>query len=140
MLKSLALVSCLFTACASPQALRPGDLPPIVSRVSPEQRVATWNRAIGVLLDEGYVPEVLNQDGGYISAKRRDDGSDTDELAGTFSIVMIAPDGVVRVEIAGGGVYSDVNKLAHDLRAIQERLAAKIAQPAPLPPPTAPQS
>ncbi|HEY1811212.1 MAG TPA: hypothetical protein VGG74_02590 [Kofleriaceae bacterium] len=129
MTKLLALAACFFAACvpdALPQAVHPGDLPPLVARVAPDQRVATWNRAITVLLDEGYVPQILNQDAAYISAKRRDAATDTDELAGTNVIVTISPQGAVRVEIAGAGVYTDGSQLARDLQVVQTRLTAEI--------------
>ncbi|HEX4351580.1 MAG TPA: hypothetical protein VGL61_16175 [Kofleriaceae bacterium] len=129
MTKLLLLATCLFAGClpdALPQAVHPGDLPPLVATVAPDQRVATWNRAITVLLDEGYVPQILNQDAAYISAKRRDAATDTDELAGTNVIVTISPQGAVRVEIAGGGVYTDGSQLARDLQAVQTRLTAEI--------------
>jgi hypothetical protein len=132
MTKLVLAVSCLLAACATPQAFRPGDLPPLVSRIAPDQRVATWNRAITVLLDEGYVPQVLNQEAAYISAKQRDDASN-DELAGTMVIVTISPEGAVRVEIAGVGVYHDESQLAHDLQQVQARLTAEITGSAPRP-------
>jgi hypothetical protein len=126
MTKLILAVSCLFAACATPQALRPGDLPAVLARVTPDQRVATWNRAITVLLVEGYVPQVLNQDAAYISAKRRDDATDSDVLAGTYVIVAISPEGVLRVEVAGGGTYSDSAQLVRDLQAVQTRLTSEI--------------
>lgn len=114
---------CVLAACGpSAYALRPGDLPPMLERVAPDQRVATWNRAIAVLLDEGYVPQALNEAACYISAKQRDDAT-VAELAGTFAIVTISPDGVVRVEIGGAGVYDNASQLELDLQTIQQRLA-----------------
>ena len=129
MTKLIALAACLFAACiptALPQAVHPGDLPPLVTHVTPDQRDATWNRAITVLLDEGYVPQILNKDAAYISAKRRDAATDNDELAGTSVIVTISPQGAVRVEISGGGVYTDGSQLARDLQTVQTRLTTEI--------------
>jgi hypothetical protein len=115
-----------FSACATPQLLRPGDLAPVTSRVPADQRTAVWQRAIGVLLDEGYVPQVLNEAACYISAKQRDDVT-VGSVAGTMTIVTVSPEGVLRVQVSGAGVYNSATELARDLDAIQHRLLQKMS-------------
>ena len=128
----------VLSGCATPMLLRPGDVAPITAQVSGE-RVATWQRAIVVLLDEGYIPQVLNEAACYISAKQRDDVT-TGALAGTTAIVMISPDGVLRVEVGGAGVYNSAADLERDVEAVQNRLVQEIQSRAALPsaPPLAP--
>jgi hypothetical protein len=123
---AVAVLASYLAACAMPTALRPGDLSPMVARTAPDQRQQLWNRAVQVLLDDGYVPQVLNQDAAYISAKRRDDSGDTDVLHGTFAIVTISPDGALRVEVGGAGVYHSTEQLARDLQREQTRIIAEI--------------
>jgi hypothetical protein len=125
---SLVAVVALAACGASPQMLRPGDLAPLASQVPVEQRVAVWQRAIGVLLDEGYVPQVLNEAACYISAKQRDDVT-VGAIAGTMTIVTVSPEGVLRVQVSGAGVYNSQAELARDLDAIQHRLVQEISSP-----------
>jgi hypothetical protein len=122
----LAVIASLsVVACASPQLLRPGSLRPGVASVPAAQRTATWHRAIEVLLDEGYVPQVLNEAAGYVSAKQRDD-IEVGALAGTIAIVTVNPDGMVRVEVGGHGIYHSADELVRDVAAEQAKLLAEI--------------
>jgi hypothetical protein len=134
--RSWMLTAVLVAACATPQLLRPGDLAPVSAQVDAAQRVAVWHRAIGVLLDEGYVPQVLNEAACYISAKQRDDVV-VGAVAGTLAIVTVSPEGVLRLQVSGVGVYHSASDLAHDLDAIQHRLIQEITSrgAAPMSPP-----
>jgi hypothetical protein len=97
----------------------------VSTQVGAERRVALWQRAIGVLLAEGYVPQVLNEAACYISAKQRDDVT-VGAVAGTLAIVTVSPEGVLRIQVSGAGVYSSGSGLARDLDAIQHRLLQEI--------------
>lgn len=119
-------------ACAAPYVLRPGDLAPIVAQVSSEQRIAVWQRAITVLLDEGYVPQVLNEAACYVAGKQRDDVVEG-ALAGTIAIVTVSPEGRLRVEVGGHGVYTNEADLKRDVAEIQQRLTQEIMGAAPAP-------
>jgi hypothetical protein len=96
--------SLLLCGCTSFYQVRPGTLDPGRAVVPPEQRAMVWRHAIGVLLDQGYVPQVLNEDAGFINAKRREDIAN-DAFSGTIALVYISPEGGVRVEVAGGGIF-----------------------------------
>jgi hypothetical protein len=109
--------------------LRPGAVQPATAHVVGDQRDAVWQRAIEVLLDEGYVPDVLNQPAGYISAKQRDDVQ-LGKLAGSMAIVMVSVGGVVRVEVSGHGEYTSSDGLMRDVKAEQDKLLKKILAPA----------
>jgi hypothetical protein len=138
LLLSAVLTASLASACN--YYLRPGDIQPVTARVVGDQRDAVWQRAINVLLDEGYVPDVLNQQAGYISAKQRDDVQ-LGQLAGTMAIVTVSPDGVLRVEVSGHGEYTSSDGLLHDVQAEQDKLLKEIlaasAAPAHGAPPSA---
>ncbi len=114
-------------ACAMSQAysFRPGDLPSEVAQIDPDQRIAAWNRAIEVLLKQGYEPQVLNQDAGYISAKMRDDAPE-DALVGTRAIITITPRGQVSVEVGAIGNYESPATLEQYIASMQARLLAGI--------------
>jgi hypothetical protein len=106
----------------------------LTASIPVDQRVAVWHRAIGVLLDEGYVPDVLNEAACYISAKMRADivaGS----LAGTMAIVSIPPDGTLRLQVSGAGLYTSQDELTRDVATVQNRLLAEILN-RPIPAPT----
>ena len=114
----LALSFCaLLSACTSYYLVRPGTLEPGRATISPEQRAAVWRRAVGVLLDQGYVPQVLNQDAGFINAKRREDIAN-DAFSGTIALVYISPEGSVRVEVSGAGLFHSENQF---LAAVGQR-------------------
>jgi len=127
----LLAIACLAAfGCATPRLLRPGSLHPGTASVAIDQRVATWHRAIQVLLDEGYVPQVLNEAACYVSAKQRDDIS-VGTLSGTIAIVIVTPDGVVRVEVGGSGIYHSDDELLRDVSAEQAKLLAEIVAARP---------
>jgi hypothetical protein len=116
--RSLSLVfPLLFWGCTSIYYVRPGTLEPDRAQVAPEERAAIWKRAVGVLLDQGYVPQVMNESASFISAKRRDDFVN-DSLSGTLALVYISPDGGVRVEVAGSGIFHSEQQF---LSAVGER-------------------
>jgi hypothetical protein len=134
-----ATTLCLATGCN--QYLRPGDMTPLSAQVALDQRVATWQRAIEVLLDEGYVPQVLNESACYISAKQRDDVQ-VGSLSGTMVIVTVSLEGKLRLEVSGSGVYASSSGLVKDIDALQQKLmqeiVARAAAPAPTPAAVAP--
>jgi len=107
------------------QYLRPGELSPLKAQVALEQRTRIWQEAIDVLLDEGYVPNVLDPLACYISAKQRDDVQ-VGSLTGTMTIVTISPEGRLRVEVSGQGIYASSSSLVHDLEAVQTKLRDEI--------------
>jgi hypothetical protein len=122
------LLGCLLSGCSYPAvyALRPGTVTPVTANVTPDQRAALWQRAIGVLLDEGYVPQVLNEAACFVSAKQRDDLVMPTGTVGATVVVTISPDGVVRVQVSGTGVYNSVDDLAADINQRQQALLSKI--------------
>ena len=122
--------------CYTPYWVRPGEVPPATATVPPEQRNVTWQRSVGVLLEEGYVPQVLNEGACYVSGRQRDD-AENGVLAGSMAIVTIAPDGLLRVEVAGRGLYLSQDHLNTDVRQLQAHLLRRILnQPElALPPP-----
>jgi hypothetical protein len=134
-----ALLIALVSACATPHVLRPGELQPLTAQVSPDQRAVMWQRAISALLDEGYVPTVMNEAAGYVGAKQRDDVS-VGALAGTMAIVTISPEGVVRVEVSGAGLYTSDSALVADVSKVQQQLMQEIMARAPAAPPPTPAS
>ncbi len=117
-----ALVSCV-AACAVTQtySLRPDDLPARVGQIDPSERVAAWNRAIEVLMQQGYEPQVLNQDAGYISAKMRNNAPE-DALVGTRAIIKITPQGKVSVEVGGVGNYASGSELESYIDSMKSTL------------------
>jgi hypothetical protein len=118
-LRLLLAFSVLLCGCTSFYRVRPGTLEPGRAAIPPDQRAAVWQRAVGVLLDQGYVPQVLNAEAGYISAKRREDIAN-DAFAGTIVLVYISPEGGLRVEVSGGGVFHSEDQF---LDAIRQRQA-----------------
>jgi hypothetical protein len=114
----------LLCGCTSYYLVRPGTLEPGRAVVAPDQRAAVWRRAVGVLLDQGYVPQVLNADAGYINAKRREDIAD-DALSGTIALVYISAEGNVRVEVSGGGLFHSEEQF---IAAVGQRQQALLAQ------------
>jgi hypothetical protein len=103
----------------------PGALEPSRAQVAPEERVALWERAVGVLLDQGYVPQVLNEQACLISAKHRDD-IENDPLAQTLALVHISPDGAVRVEVTGVGYFSSEKAFVTAIGARQQLIFEQI--------------
>ena len=113
----LLVLSSLLSGCATYYHVHPGAIEPSRAQVAPEERAALWRRAIGVVLDQGYVPDVLNEAAAFISAKRRED-FENDPLAKTLVLVYISPDGAVRVQVSGVGYFSSEKQF---LSAIRER-------------------
>jgi hypothetical protein len=113
---TLLALSLLIAGC-SYYHVHPGALEPSRAQVAPEERAALWRRAIGALLDQGYVPEVLNEAASFISARRRED-FENDPLAKTLALVYISPDGAVRVQVSGVGYFASEKQF---LNAIGER-------------------
>jgi hypothetical protein len=95
----------LLGGCVQQYTTRPGTFKPATASVAPAERTIAWQHAVIALLDQGYVPQVLNEAAGYISAKRREDLA-ADALAGTMATVVISPEGAVRVEVSGVGFYT----------------------------------
>ncbi|HEY1552119.1 MAG TPA: hypothetical protein VGG28_30035 [Kofleriaceae bacterium] len=132
-LTKLLFASVLLAGCT--QYMRPGDLTPLNAQVATDQRTVVWQRAIDVLLDEGYVPQVLDSTACYISAKQRDD-VEIGSLTNTTVIVMVSPEGRLRLSVSGAGVYASSGGLLDDIKAVQKRLMDEIvkragATPAP---------
>lgn len=118
----------LLPACATVYYARPGELSPVWANVPPDQRLAVFQRAIPVLLDQGYVPDVLNEAAGYIRAKRREDIAN-DALANTIALVAISPEGRVRIEVSGSGFFSSPEDFVKTIGARQVLLARLILNP-----------
>jgi hypothetical protein len=114
---SLLGLSFVLSGCVSLYYVHPGALEPSRAQIAPEERIALWRRAVGVLLDQGYVPQVLNESTFFISAKRRED-FDNDPLAKTMVTLFISPEGAVRVELTGVGLYTSEKEF---LREVGER-------------------
>lgn len=102
---SILVLSFLLSGCTSYYAVHPGTLEPSRAKVGPEDRADVWRRAVGALLDQGYVPQVLNEAAFFISARRRED-FENDALAKTMVSVYISPDGLLRVEMSGVGLFT----------------------------------
>jgi hypothetical protein len=130
----IAILVMLGCSCATPHVLRLGAVPASVAPTAAEQRVIVWQRAIDVLLQDGYVPQVLNETACYIFAKHRDD-LEAGVLAGASAIVTVSPEGLLRVEVAGNGLYTSDAALAHDVAQEQthifDQIRAGSAAPAP---------
>jgi hypothetical protein len=126
----LALVLASASGCASIQIARPGTLPIATANVPADQRLAAWNRAIGALIDAGFVPQVFNETACYVSAKRRDDLGD-DILSGAMAIVQVTPEGVIRVQISGLGQFSSQDALNAEITRRQADVLQRIVHPAP---------
>jgi hypothetical protein len=115
--------------------VRPGEMAPAMATVSPGQRTATWNRALAVLLAAGWVPQVLDEQAGYIGAKRRDD-DDFENLAGAYISVLIDPSGQLSIQIAGHGTFRSQQALEATVKSFQDQLlTSTIGGPAPARPP-----
>lgn len=113
---SLLVLSSLFLGC-SYYHVHPGALEPSRAQIPPEERATLWHRAIGILLDQGYVPQVLNESASFIRATRRED-FENDPLAKTLVLVYISPEGAVRVEVSGVGYFASEKQF---ISAIGER-------------------
>jgi hypothetical protein len=118
----------LLSGCTSLYYARPGELVPARAVVASDQRLAVWQRAVTVLLDEGYVPDVLDGSAGFIKAKRRDD-LEGDTLARTVALVSVTAQGQVRVEISGGGLFHSEQDFRRAIAERQRRIADRIVDP-----------
>lgn len=130
-LMALAL-SILFSGCTY-YHVYPGALEPSRAQVAPERRVELWQRAVGVLLDQGYVPQVLNEPACFVSAKHRDD-VENDPLAQTLASVYISPDGELRVEVTGVGYFSSEKEFISAIGARQRAIFEQIVNASGAPP------
>ena len=74
-----------------------------------------------MLLDQGYVPQVLNEGAGFISARRREDIAD-DAFARTIALVSVSAEGLVRMEVSGAGLFSSEQQFIAAIRDRQETL------------------
>jgi len=116
------------SGCYSMRVSRPGTLPLAVASTPADQRIATWNRAISALIDTGFVPQVFNETSCYVGAKRRDDlGADI--LSGAMAIVQVTPDGVVRVQVSGVGLYSTQEALNAEITRREADILERIVHP-----------
>jgi hypothetical protein len=123
----------LLGGCSQLYYVRPGTLAPGTSTVAPGRRAAAWHHAIAVLLDQGYVPNTLDEPAGYIRARRREDLAD-DALKGTVAIVLIAPNGAVRVQLSGTGWFrseKDFLDAIGQRQALLLRLISSVPDAAP---------
>jgi hypothetical protein len=121
--------------CYTLYGARPGSLAPAVAAVPPDTRTQAWQRAVSVLVEDGYVPELLNETACYVSARRRED-AEYDVLAGAMAIVTIAPDGQLRVQVSGRGLYQSQDQMSAAIARNQVHLLRRILnQPEPPQPP-----
>jgi hypothetical protein len=111
----------LLAGCTTWYLARPGTLGASRVFVSPDDRSRIWQRAVVVLLDQGYVPQVLNEGAGFISARRREDIAD-DAFARTIALFSVSPEGLVRLEISGAGLFGSEEKFVAAIRDRQETL------------------
>jgi hypothetical protein len=126
------LIVLALQGCYSAYVARPGWLVPATAMVTPAERSTVWQRSVGILVDEGYVPQVLNSGACYVSARQREDEVPDGSLVRNMAIVTIAPDGLVRVEVSGFGYYQSLNEMNQDIGRRQQRLLRRILnQPEP---------
>jgi len=67
------------------------------------------------------VPELLNETACFIRARQREDLV-PDATNRTSAVVTVGTDGLLRVEVAGAGFYSNADALATDLAQKQGAL------------------
>jgi hypothetical protein len=118
-------VAALQLGCAQTFYTRPGSLTPATATVPPAERTLVWQHAVGALLQQGYVPQVLNEGAGYISARRREDIAD-DALLGTMATVLVSPEGAVRVELSGAGLFNSERTFLDAVTARQSQIMQAI--------------
>jgi hypothetical protein len=131
----IPLMGCVYHA-------RPGDLAVSRATIPLSERNVAWQHAITALLDNGYVPQVLNEAAGYIGARRRDD-LDNGPLVGSLATVVFTPEGVVRVEVSGVGIGTSEKAFLDAIATRQNDIMAGIlathaAHPLTPPPPAEP--
>jgi hypothetical protein len=130
------VLAAVLSGCSMLYRVRPGQSRPATAVVAPEQRAAIWQRAVTILLDEGYIPELLNESVCFISARRRADLVD-DALAGTLVLIAISPEGNLRVEVGGSGIFRSERDLLSAVSELQGHLLSLIVRPAVPAPPAA---
>jgi len=128
MKKTLLIAFLFFSGCADVFYARPGTTLPAVATIPAVEREAVLDRAVPVLLDEGYVPQLVNQQAGYIIAKHREDWSD-DTLVGTMATLVVTSNGVVRLEVSGVGYFHSAGEFQAAVKARQQRLLTRILNP-----------
>lgn len=132
----IPLMGCVYHA-------RPGELAASRATIPVSERNVAWQHAITALLDNGYVPQVLNEAAGYIGARRRDD-LDNGPLVGSLATVVFTPEGVVRVEVSGVGIGTSEKTFLDAITTRQNGIMAGIiathaaARPVTPPPPAEP--
>ncbi len=117
----------LLSGCTTGYQVHPGTLGAATVSVSPDEKDILWRRAVGVLLDQGYVPQVLNESACFISARRREDIAD-DAFARTIAIFTISPEGVARLEVSGAGLFSSEAQFVAAVRDRQITLLSLITE------------
>ena len=127
-------LAALLSGCSMMYQVRPGQSKPATAMIPPEQRSMVWQRAVTVLLDQAYVPQLLNESACFISARRRTDIVN-DALAGTTAIVAISPEGGLRVEVGGSGMFSSEQEFLSAVSTLQNDLLNLIARPPAFPAP-----
>ena len=125
---ALMAAAAFLAGCTQAYYTRPGTLRPATAAVAPADRLSTWQHAVIALLDQGYVPQVLNEGAGYISAKRREDLT-SDALTGTMATVVVSPEGAVRVELSGVGLFTSEQAFLDAVVARQAQILQAIMAP-----------
>jgi hypothetical protein len=128
------VLTALLSGCAMYYRIRPGQLQPATATVATEQRSVVWQRAVTVLVDQGFVPQLLNEAACFISARRRDD-LNNDMLAGTMVLVAISPEGHLRLEVGGSGVFGSEQQFLHEVSELQSHLLRLVLGQSTPPPP-----
>lgn len=137
MTKAWILLSMPLMACVHYSL--PGAFAPARGSIPVAERTLAWQHAVTALLDNGYVPNELNETAGYIVARRRDD--DTGPLVGSLATVVLTPEGMVRVEVSGTGVFTSEKTFVSTITARQNDILQSIlathaaARALPLPSP-----
>ena len=123
--------------CYSYLTVRPGTLKPAIATIAKERRLEVWQRAIAVLLDAGYMPELLNEGACFIKARQREDLV-PDATNRSTAVVTVGVDGVLRVDVAGAGYFANQRALTADIERRQNTLLQAIQDAAPTAKPQTP--
>lgn len=99
----LLAIAVSLAGCYTPYLVKPGRVAPATASVAPAEVTAVWRRAVTVLRAEGYVPQVLSQEAGYVSGRRDDYLNDAGQPIGEMAVVTVSPEGSVEVELTGAG-------------------------------------
>jgi hypothetical protein len=116
----VAVGGALAGGCVNWYYAHPGAIGAAMANTAPAARSELWQRAVLVLIDNGYVPQVLNEQAAYIMARRREDIAD-DAFARTIAIFTISSKGQARLGISGEGRFRSE---AEFVAAAQERQEA----------------